>query len=204
MPIRDQVVVTMRDCCESGSHCQQVCFPLSEIHSFSPDLQYSTICFGSSAFSSLCMFSGLISASVLLVVLAPRCRHRALCLCLLSFLSLCCMLFWWAVLQPQWLTSGIVVVVGLSSQNRIKRNVLRTDVSSLQSLISLFSLCSFLLLCRGPFSRDWVGCCCFSGDCHLGLNLGNYPCLCCQPGSSMLCLVSFLSHLFSCMLCPDF
>ena len=102
------------------------------------------------------------------------------------------------------LPSGIAVVVGLSSQNRIRRNVLRTDVSSLQSLISLFSLCSSLLLCRCPFSRGWVGCCCFSGDYHLGLNLGNYPCLCCQPGFSMLCLVFFLSHLFSCMICPDF
>ena len=134
---------TMHGCYESGSHCHQVCFPLNEIHSFSLDLQCSTISFGSSAFSIRCMFLGLILALVLLVVSAPQCHRPVPPPCLLSFPLPCYMLFLEVVLQPKELSWDIAVAVGSSSQSQIGRNVRRTDASFLRSLTSLSSLCSF-------------------------------------------------------------
>ena len=148
----------MHGCYESGSQVDRVCFPLNEIwffslHSFSLDLRCSTISFGSSAFCIRCMFLGLILASVLLVVSAPRFHHPLFYPCLFSFPSPYYMLFLVVVLQPKGSTLDTAAVVGSSSLSQIRRNAHRIDVSFLQSLTGLFSLCSFLFLCRYPSCR---------------------------------------------------
>ena len=148
----------MHGCYESGSQFDRVCFPLNEIwffslHSFSLDLRCSTISFGSFAFCTRCTFLGLILASLLLVVAVPRFHHLLFSPCLVSLPLPYCMLFLVVVLQPMEWTLDIAAVVGSSSLSQIRRNAHRIDVSFLQSLTGLFSLCSFLFLCRYPSCR---------------------------------------------------